>query len=422
MGEIVHHPRFLEPERDSGGLVRLRQASGLDPSAFARAIAKELGRQLPVETYLAWERGLEGIAPPLAVMRAAARIAAQGRAEDAEMSRPPLNRREFLAFSAELVGMAVMDLEVVCAALSGLPAESVTIDGLERMMRSYRQQYDVVPPSVLLPTVRFYVACLGKLQPKTPTLARKVLGMRAEAAVMAGRLSARIHNRTDAEAFYKFAEASAREAGSAQLEALALAAHSGLYSNIDSGRPMGRPPVAVLMLDQAEAIAGRHASSLLLSWLRAHRAAEHAANGNAMASERDLESAARDLSRRATTAEDFFHGWNTRQLDGYRGCCAVLLNTPSAAAILEAAAVKMNSDMITQHAAVQIDLATAYARQGDLDKACAILSDVYATAAHHYLPEIARRIASVRRFELLGNSHAAVARLDEQIKAMPIPF
>ncbi len=180
------------------------------------------------------------------------------------------------------------------------------------------------------------------------------------------------------------------------------------------------------MLNQAELIAGPHASPLLLAWLRAHRAEEHAAHGNATACERDLESAARDLSRSEVAADGFFHGffhdWNIEQLDGYRGCCAVLLNTPSAVTILEQATAKTSPAKITQHAAVRIDLATAYARQGELDEACAILSDIYVTATRYHLPEIARRIVSVRRFDLPRNSHAAVARLDEQMQSMPIPF
>ncbi|HZU16175.1 MAG TPA: hypothetical protein VFD01_06190 [Candidatus Dormibacteraeota bacterium] len=60
--------------------MRLRQASGLSPSAFAHAIAKELGWQFGVGTYLSWERD---VLPPVEVMRVAARIAAQGHGEEA---------------------------------------------------------------------------------------------------------------------------------------------------------------------------------------------------------------------------------------------------------------------------------------------------------------------------------------------------
>jgi DNA-binding transcriptional regulator YiaG len=80
MGEIVHHPRFRQPERSPDELARLRQASGLSPSAFAQAIAKELGWQFAVGTYLSWE---SDVLPPAAVMRAAARIAVQEHGEEA---------------------------------------------------------------------------------------------------------------------------------------------------------------------------------------------------------------------------------------------------------------------------------------------------------------------------------------------------
>ena len=56
--------------------------------------------------------------------------------------------------------------------------------------------------------------------------------------------------------------------------------------------------------------------------------------------------------------------------------------------------------MISQRSAVLIDLATAYARQGEHEHACELLSETVEVAATMHLAEIVRRVIGVRSHDL----------------------
>lgn len=333
-----------------------------------------------------------------------------------------VKRREFLSLGLLLTGLAAIDVEAVTGAVAGL--HRLDAGGLEhfRMMtRIYQQQYDITPPRDLLRSVRLHLLCLRALRaPAASPVARDLDVLIGESAVMAGRLSQRIHNRADAEDFLNLAEGMANEAGDSLLRGLALAAKSSLYSNIDSGRPLGRPPAAISLLTEAETAAGRAAPPSFRAWVLAHRAEEHAAAGDGGASDRDLEAAETALSQPAGQDDGFFHGWSSERLAGYRGCCGVLLQRADVLPVLESAFNRTTPEMISQRSAVTIDLATGYARQGEIDHASDLLSETLSVALRSHLPEMARRIGTVRRFELGNGTLPSVKRLDEQLRSAAI--
>lgn len=238
-------------------------------------------------------------------------------------------------------------------------------------------------------------------------------------AVLAGRLSYRLHNSGDAEGYYALGEEMGKECGNSQLQALALAARSSLYSNIGKN---SRSSVVLMLLDEADRIAGAQASSRQRAWLLAHRAEEHAALGNSAEAYRDLDSAHHALSAAATSGDGFFVNWGQERLAGYHGCCAVYLGEwQRAVSVLERAAAATSSAMISQRSAVLIDLATAYARQGEYEHACELLSETVEVAASAHLVEIVRRVIGVRGNDLRSaGGHAVVKRLEDQLSSVAL--
>lgn len=279
--------------------------------------------------------------------------------------------------------------------------------------------YDTSSPTALMLLVDRHLRRVRSLRvPNSRPLARELLILVSETAVMAGSVAYRLRNLGDATTYYSLAQAAAREVGDAHMLALALTAKSCLYSNIDSGRPAGRPGIAADMLKEAEAVAGPQGPPFLRTWLLTRRAEESAADGDALTASRDLDAAHRALASATSPGEGFFTGWSARRLAGYRGCCAVLLNSPDAVTILEEAAASTNPGMISQRSAVLIDLATAWARQSEIEHACALLSEVLDVAHRVHLPEIMRRILSVRYHDLASSlSCPAVQRLDDQVRS-----
>jgi transcriptional regulator with XRE-family HTH domain len=282
------------------------------------------------------------------------------------------------------------------------------------------EHYDTLPPRQLLPAVQRYLRRLQVTRmSRSSAENREFMSMTGEATVMAGSLAHRLHNFGDAESHYRIAQDLANRNGDAHLRALALTARSAVYSNIDSGRPAGRPGIALALLDTAAAATGRSSSPYLRSWLLARRASEHAAEGNRRAAFNDLDRAAQAAASATHAGTGFFAGWTEERLAGYRGCCAVLLRTRDAVTIQEDAAAHVGPAMISQHSAVLIDLATAYARSRRPDDACALLSSTLDVAAHAHLPEIVRRVMTVRRYDLDGWKRLpGVRRLDEQLRSM----
>ena len=330
----------------------------------------------------------------------------------------PVNRRKFLAYGAGVVGSTALDLEGLAAILNGRhPVDASRLGELRHLMTRMEQDYDTTAPRVLMPMVRGNLARLRAAKPPaSETLGRQLHSLIGRLAVLAGRLSFRMHNIGEAESHYSLAEQLAAESGDDELLAFALAARSSLYSNIGS---LGETTIALVLLDQAATLVGRASSPHLRGWLLAHRAEEHAALHDPVACYRDQDAAARALAGAPARGEGFFVNWSTRRLDGYRGCCAVELGEWQAAVgILERTAARTSPAMISQRSAILIDLATAYAGQHHIDHACELLTTTLDIASHAGLAEIVRRIITVRRHDLGSADTPSVRRLDEQLQSI----
>ncbi len=340
---------------------------------------------------------------------------AAGLVEDDTADR--MKRRDFIAYSVGLAGASGIDLEGLAAVLSRLHRlDAPRLGDLRVLVTRLEQDYDTTSPRLLLPVVRGNLARVRTIEPpRSDRLTRQLRSLTGELAVLAGRLSQRLHNLGDAESFYQQAEQLAAESSDDQLRALAIASRSALYSNIGDSRS---GTLAVALLDHAETVGGPGAVPYQRAWLLAHRAEEYAALKDDTASQRDQEAAARALATAQSEGEGFFVNWSEKRLEGYRGCCAVELGDwGTAVDILERTAARTSPAMMSQRSAMLIDLATAYVGQGEIDHGCELLMTTLQIASQAGLAEIVRRIG-VRRRDLGPADTSAIRRLDEQLRSI----
>jgi tetratricopeptide (TPR) repeat protein len=188
---------------------------------------------------------------------------------------------------------------------------------------------------------------------------------------------------------------------------------SSLYSGVPRGGVGGDTQQALAALQGAGSLVSRRATPLVRTWLHARRAEEHAAAGDARASDRDL-ALAYEAFNEADHPDDDLLGWSEARLAGYEGNCALSLGRwRDAVSILERALANTAARATSNRAAVLGDLAAASARQGEVDRACALLAEHIDTVRSGHLPVRRQRVMSVRRHLEPWRSDTAVRRLDE---------
>ncbi len=327
-------------------------------------------------------------------------------------------RRTFLVWLASLP--VAMDTERLAAVLGApLSVDRRVLDDLDAQGHEYGRMYWAMSPASFWPTVYGYTVIARQVHAAAPgTLAQRAGEIASRATALLGMLAHRLHRRADAVMYLNLAAELADEADDGPLQAHALVALRAIYSPVTSGKVRTDASHALRLLDEAEAVAGAHASPLLLTWLHACRAEDHALLDHTLEAERDLEAAERSLSQAPRQVGGFFDHWNPGRLAGFRGNCHVLLRQPAEAIeVLEAVARETSRELIGPYTAVLSDLAAAYAQRGDVDRAGSLLSTVLTTAQRANVPERAGRVWRVRGAHLARWPDApAVRHLDAQLQ------
>jgi hypothetical protein len=316
------------------------------------------------------------------------------------------------------------DLESLSFMLDGLhPFDGPGLDDLVGVLRDLQRQCDADRPYDLLRRVRWHIASARAARaPGSPSLDRQLAAITGQLAVLAGKLSFRLHNLGLAEDYYSLAERIAMEIGDTSLASLAWASRSTIFSNIDYGsRDRPRSRTALALLDAAATSISPTASPQLRAWIRWHRAEELAALDEPYAAARDLDEGLRMVASASAPDEGLFANITVDSLAGYRGCCAVSLgNWIEAIPVLEEAE-SGGPPQPWQGSAVRIDLAAAYARQSEVDHACALLAEALDAARRTRMRAIVRRIRSVYLHTLVSQADLPEARsLDEQLSLVEL--
>jgi hypothetical protein len=146
------------------------------------------------------------------------------------------------------------------------------------------------------------------------------------------------------------------------------------------------------------------------------RAEDHAAQGDADASRRDLEAAEAALAAATAPDDGFYALWDSGRIAGYRGSCAIALNHPEeASAVLEDALRRTSETLIGQRCAVLTDLAAAYAMQREPERSASLLVESADAAERAGLGELIQRVHGARQKLAEWDGSVAVRDLDERL-------
>ncbi len=322
-------------------------------------------------------------------------------------------RRELLTgWLATMAGVALVDVERL-AALAGRPGsvDSVYIEDVEVMSRSFASQWYSVAPSVLLPPAAAHMNSLTALVTDGTSERRSMASVASAMAAMVAHLQLKLARRSAAYSTYALAEALATEAGDELLRAHVLTLRSSMYSPVSQGWRVGEPGRALAELDEAvRASAGSRAR--LTALIFARRAEERAASGDGTGAMRDLEEAEAGL---VGSPEWFSVGpRDEAELAAFRGLVELLAGQPQRAIrTLEATLDHMDPALMAWRAAVLADQGAALALFGEIDSACETLIQSVALSrraeGHHV-----ERVVGVRQRLLSAHADAAAVRsLDE---------
>jgi tetratricopeptide (TPR) repeat protein len=237
--------------------------------------------------------------------------------------------------------------------------------------------------------------------------------------VLVGRVSWLTENWGEARRCWSLASELGREAGDNTLMASSLGMQRVLHSTIPNRGQYGRPDRAIAVLDAAEARLSSTSSPYVRAMILASRAEDHAALGDAAASQRDLDAADSALASAPGPDDGLYALWDAGRIAGYRGSSALTLERPEeASTLLEDALARTDESLIGQRCAVLTDLAAAYALQREAEHSAALLAQSADAAQRAGLGELLQRVHGARVHLTPWQDSAAVRHLDERLAAV----
>jgi transcriptional regulator with XRE-family HTH domain len=389
----------------------VRQAAARDGERDCRVDGKTVLRwengQPPRPAYLRWLAAALDL--PVEQLSRAGKI-------DVQEDETETQRREFARLTAWGVIGAMMPVGVDwdrIAALGGKrPVDDRGLDDLEAISAAYGRLWRTAPPGTLLSAVHAHLGTLGRLAP----VGGRAVGMAADVATLAGYMAEQTEDRGRAIGYWTLARQLASDVGG-ETEARVLIATSGLQSvtRVSGAQTPSRASLA--LLDAAHASIGPDGSRLLLAWLTARRAEEHAALGDERLADADLSAAEGYLHEPGPQQWSTFGPGSVPELDNFRGNCTALLGRyEDAARVLRASLDTMPADLVAWRAVVSADLGAALAGMGEVEEAVRLLLAALDLTIEAGTPVHVRRIRGVRQRHLSRFADVtAVRHLDERL-------
>jgi hypothetical protein len=230
------------------------------------------------------------------------------------------------------------------AAALGAPAtaDRRLLDDLEAMTGDYGRMYWSLRPAALWPTMVAHVAVARRLHATARPAQQAQAGrIASEAATLLGMLAHRLDRHLDSSMYLHLAAELAALADDGPRRAHALVALRAAYAPVTGAGLRIDPPRALALTNEAVEVAGTAAPPLLLTWLHACCAEDHAALGHATGAEQEMAAAEAALAQAPSGSGGFFGHWDRPRLAGFLGSSALLLKQPGVAIdVLEASPPK----------------------------------------------------------------------------------
>ena len=336
----------------------------------------------------------------------------------------PVRRRDFLEYllwgGAALATSSAIDVERIVAAASG-HVDRRLLDDLHTVANEDARRMHTDAPRDLLPQVERHLAYAQAMVrgARLSTEETRLYLVAGTLAAVAGKLSFSLGNPGDAHAHYVAADSYAREAGDGPLRGYVLGLRRQLYSDLWRGWSGMSSSMPLQLLEEGLASVGPTSSPWLRTWLLACRAEEHATRGDQRSAHRDLEEADNLLGTASTAEDGFFAHWYESpdaRLAGYRGKCAELLGaTAEATSTIERVLDALSPSLVSVRCYVLADLATACAKEEEIERACGLLIESVDLGSEGGLAGHFQRVIGVRQHLWTWRDTTSVRELDERL-------
>jgi hypothetical protein len=335
-------------------------------------------------------------------------------------------RLDFLRFAASMGQPAALDPERLAAVLDEtVRVDQRVVEGLALVSRQFNRRWGTEPPHVIRRDVHAHLEVLLTLldAPMGGDLRSDLASAAATAAVFAGHVAILVGRPDPAAVYLEIAQRLARQVADAEAEAMGLLISSHLFSLVCPARPGGDPARARELLEAADDRLGRTTAPVANAWVLL-REAEEVAGRDERTAFRLMDEADRlVLHAGRMPADGLCSRWSMDLNVAYRGHVSVLAGHPERGIpLLEAALAALPRELIATRPMATADLGGAYALQGEVDHACALLTQALTQAVAGGLPEPLNRVRRVRAQRLAAHAAAGPVReLDERLQALSAP-
>ncbi|TMC02460.1 MAG: hypothetical protein E6J41_30060 [Chloroflexi bacterium] len=331
-------------------------------------------------------------------------------------------RREFLDYAASLGQPVALDPDRLDAMLDeAIRVDSRAVEGLAFVASQLRKRLGTEPPHATRRLAHAHLeAILGLLDHTIAgDLRHHLEAAAATTAVFAGIVSIYVCRLEPAAVYLELGQRLAREAGDVETEAIGLLAASRLHSHISPVGPTGDPARAQELLEAADRRLGRRTAPAANAWVLLREAEELAGHDERAALRLADEADRLTLGAGSIPADGLCCRWSIDLHVAYRGNVNVLAGRPARGIpLLEAALAALPSEAVASRPLATADLGGAYAMQGEVDHACALLREALAMAMAAGLPEAVTRVRAARELRLAAHGEVpAVRDLDEELRA-----
>ncbi|GAA3457991.1 transcriptional regulator with XRE-family HTH domain [Saccharothrix longispora] len=306
-----------------------------------------------------------------------------------------------------------MDVDpwVLADALTRSGINGIALDHMERAAYGYAQQYPVIPPGVLWPSVSGQITRLNDVlaHPQPQRVRRRVAVLLGVLTGVAGHLLLDLNRHDDACRYFDVAGLAAREAESPDLAAWVLAVHSlGPFFKGDH-----RAAVELLVRADRE---GTASSPRRRAWISALLARATAALGDTQASLKALDDAHHHTQAISDppTGTDFF---DAARLDGMAGTTHLLLRrTEHAAPLLRSALERRATTDVKGRALLALDLAECHLHDNEPDEAARVAISALDWADKTMVDPILTRAEAIRAHMVRSAGSASAQSLDARLQ------
>ena len=303
--------------------------------------------------------------------------------------------------------------EELIEALQGSSVGPATLDELEQRVAGFGQDLPSTPPLQLRDPVLDYLDRVRLLltRPQPVAVRSRLCSAAAQLAGLAGAVMFDLHQPAKARGYYDVAMLATIEAGDPALAAWLLANTSYLHVH------RGDERAALDAAHGAVTFARRCTITTQHAWLASLEAELHATLADRCATEAALRRADRAMRLASTEARrpgiDFF---SPAKLAAYKGSCFMLLGQPTQAREHCQEALALLSPAAHTRAFVELDLATTFAQQSEVERACELARETLTRGPDERTPRLVRRVQDFRRSLDRNGSARSVRDLDEEFQ------